>query len=101
MMRILHPPMSLKGGVMSTLFMVNIPYNCTESELQSWVESHGIPVKSVRLIRDVVAGVSPGFAYVDIPAEIVLQDALARLNRQNIRDRLILVTEARHKVTAA
>jgi RNA recognition motif-containing protein len=85
----------------STLFMVNIPYNCTESELQAWVESCGFGVKSVRLIRDIVAGVSPGFAYVEVPDASVLRDAIATLNGRNIRDRVILVSEARHRVTAA
>ena len=86
---------------MSTLFMVNIPYNCTESELQDWVESRGIQVKSVQLIRDLVAGVSPGFAYVEMPEGGVLKDAIATLNGRSIRDRVIAVSEGRRRVTAA
>jgi RNA recognition motif-containing protein len=85
----------------STLFMVNIPYNCTESELQAWVESRGIGVKSVRLVQDLVAGVSPGFAYVEMPTGSVLKDAIATLNGRSMRDRVILVSEARRRVTAA
>jgi RNA recognition motif-containing protein len=81
--------------------MVNIPYNCTESELRDWVESRGIPVKSVRLIRDLVAGVSPGFAYVEMPDGNVLKDAVASLNGRKIRERVIAVSEARRRVTAA
>src|SRR5882672_7369165 len=55
---------------MSTLFMVNVPHNVTDNELSDWVQSVGIEVKEVRLIRDLVAGVSPSFAYVEIAPEI-------------------------------
>jgi len=47
---------------MSTLFLVNVPHNCSDSELAEWVESSGITVKTVRVIRDRGAGVSPRFA---------------------------------------
>jgi len=81
--------------------MVNVPYNCTESELQAWVESCGVGVKSVRLIRDLVAGVSPAFAYVEIPDGSVLTDAIATLDGKHIRDRVIKVNQASRRMTAA
>ena len=65
---------------MSTLFMVNIPYNCTESELNAWVESSGIGVKSIRLIQDTVAGVSPSFAYVELSEGSNTEIAISSLN---------------------
>ena len=87
---------------MATLFMMNVPYNCTESELAGWVQSSaGIKVKSVRLIRDLVAGVSPSFAYVDIGEQPGISDAVNKLNGQVIRGRVILVSQARRAVSAA
>ena len=86
---------------MATLFMMNVPHNCTESELAEWVQSSGIKVKSVYLIADKVAGVSPQFAYVDVSEEIRVPDAIAKLNGQNIRDRVILVSQARRAAPAA
>jgi RNA recognition motif-containing protein len=86
---------------MGTLFFVNVPHNYSDSELANWVESAGIGVKSVRLIRDLVAGVSPSFAYVDIGDQIAIQDAIGRLNGQNIHGRTLVVTEARKGVAAA
>ena len=86
---------------MPTLFMMNVPHNCSESELKNWVQSAGIEVNSVRLIRDLVAGVSPSFAYVDIEEEITLADAVRKLNGRHIRERLIVVREARKGTTAA
>src|SRR5262249_62040837 len=48
------------------LYLVNLPHNCTEKELAEWVESRGFQIASVRIIRDLVAGVSPAFAYIDL-----------------------------------
>ena len=86
---------------MATLFMMNVPHNCTESELAEWVQSSGIKVMSVYLIADTVAGVSPQFAYVDVTEDIRIPDAIAKLNGQNIRDRVILVSQARRASPAA
>jgi len=86
---------------MSTLFLVNVPHNCSDAELIEWVESSGITVKKVRVIRDLVAGVSPSFAYVDIEEKITVADAVRTLNGRHIRERTILVSEARKGATAA
>src|SRR5207249_8472133 len=47
---------NVSEGSMGTLFMVNVPYNCSDEELTWWVESSGIEVKHVRVIRDTVSG---------------------------------------------
>jgi RNA recognition motif-containing protein len=86
---------------MGTLFLVNIPHNCTDTELTEWVESSGIEVKQVRLIRDLVAGVSPSFAYVEITEKTPVVDAVEKLNGHNIRERVIMVSQARKGATAA
>ena len=87
---------------MATLFMMNVPYNCTESELTAWVQAATeVKVNSVRLIRDLVAGVSPAFAYVDIGDQIGISDAVQKLNGQVIRDRVILVRRAGRAAPAA
>ena len=86
---------------MSTLFFVNVPHDCSDAELTHWVESSGIAVKNLRVIRDLVAGVSPSFAYVDIEERITVTDAVRKLNGRHIRERTILVTEARKGATAA
>ena len=86
---------------MGTLFLVNVPHNCSDTELVEWIETSGITVKKVRMIRDLVAGVSPSFAYVDIEENIAVVDAVRTLNGQRIRERSILVSEARRGATAA
>ena len=86
---------------MSTLFMMNVPHNCTESELKDWVQSAGIEVNSVRLIRDLVAGVSPAFAYVDISEGATIADAVEKLNGHIIGNRVLIVSQARRAAPAA
>lgn len=86
---------------MGTLFMMNVPHNCSDNELTDWVQSSGIEVKKVRLIRDLVAGVSPSFAYVDISEKVPVADAVQKLNGHNIRERVIMVSEARKGTSAA
>jgi RNA recognition motif-containing protein len=85
----------------ATLFMVNVPHNCSDEELTHWVQSSGIEVKGVRVIRDLVSGASPSFAYVDITETIPIADAVQTLNGHNIRERVIMVSEARRGRTAA
>jgi len=86
---------------MGTLFMVNVPHNCSDNELTNWVESSGIEVKKVRIIKDLVAGVSPSFAYVEISEKVPVADAVQKLNGHNIRERVIMVSEARRGASAA
>jgi RNA recognition motif-containing protein len=86
---------------MGTLFLANVPHNCSDDELTQWVESSGIAVRNVRLVRDLVAGVSPSFAYVDIDG-IPVADAVRELNGKRIREWVIWVSEAqRRRGTAA
>ena len=85
---------------MATLFMANVPHNCNDNELTAWIESSGIEVKKVRLIKDLVAGVSPSFAYVEISEKVPLADAILKLNGNNIRERIIMVSAARKGAAA-
>src|SRR5262244_2498054 len=48
------------------LFFTNIPCDCQDAELRGWIEAQGFNVDSIRLVRDMVAGVSPAFGYVSL-----------------------------------
>lgn len=79
---------------MSKLFLVNIPYNCSDRELQEWVESRGIDTRSIHIVRDLVAGVSPAFGYVELKDETQTREAILVLNGKKMRNQTILVKEA-------
>jgi len=81
--------------------MMNVPYNCSESELKNWVEAAGVQVDAVRLIRDLVAGVSPAFAYVDIGEKAKVSEAVEKLNGHIIGNRVLIVSQARRAAPAA
>ncbi len=80
---------------MWNVFLSNIPHNCAERELQAWVESQGFELTCLRIIRDLVAGVCPGFAYVSIKEPSKLSEAIRALNGQALKGRVISVSEPR------
>ena len=84
---------------MSKLFFVNIPYNCSDRELQEWVESRGIETRSIRIVRDLVAGVSPAFGYVELKDDTRIPEAITVLNGKKMRNQIILVKEAQVQST--
>ena len=86
---------------MSKLFLVNIPYNCSERELQEWVESRGFETRSIRIVRDLVAGVSPAFGYVELQDDTQTLEAIDILNGKRMRNQTILVKEAQVQTTGA
>jgi RNA recognition motif-containing protein len=85
-----------RGTTMSKLFFVNIPYNCTDRELQEFVESRGIPTRSIRIVRDLVAGVSPAFGYVELKDDTQIKEAISILNGKKMRMQTIAVKEAHY-----
>jgi RNA recognition motif-containing protein len=79
---------------MAKLYFVNIPYNCSDRELQEWVESRGVQTRSIRIVRDLVAGVSPAFGYVELKDASMVREAIDVLNGKRLRNQIILVKEA-------
>ena len=80
------------------LFFVNVPYDCSDGEFREWIESRGIQIESIRVIRDLVAGVSPAFAYAALKDPSQLNQAVDTLNGQKMRRQTIRVSQstARH-----
>jgi len=76
---------------MSSLFLSNVPYNCEEAELLHWIEMRGFAVDSVRIVRDMVAGVSPGFGYVALRDNDLDAQAIKELNGQSLKGRVVEV----------
>src|SRR5438093_13353950 len=85
-------------GKMPKLFLINIPYNCSDRELQDWVESRGIQTRSIRIIRDLVAGVSPAFGYVELKDATAIREAISTLNGKRMRNQIVTVKEAQTAV---
>ena len=78
----------------SHLLMSNVPFDCSDREVQDWVESRGIETVSIRIIRDLVSGVSPAFAYVELKDDKRIEEAVTTLNGKKMRNQIILVKQS-------
>ena len=76
------------------LFFTNVPYNCSDRELKEWIEARGVDAVAIRIIRDLVSGVSPAFAYASLKDERQIDSAVSVLNGTRMRNQIITVSQA-------
>ena len=76
------------------LYVGNLSYETTEDELQKLFVEIG-PVASVALITDRASGRSKGFGFVEMETEQGAKEAIERLNKYELNQRTITVSEAR------
>jgi RNA recognition motif-containing protein len=76
------------------LYVGNLSYETTEDELQKLFIEVG-PVVSATIITDRASGQSKGFGFIEMETEQAAQEAIERLNNQEINQRSIIVSEAR------
>ena len=78
------------------LYVGNLPYTVTDSELQQMFEVHG-SVTSAQVIMDRDTGRSKGFGFVEMGSDAEAQAAITALNGQQMGGRPLTVNEARPK----
>lgn len=76
------------------IYVGNLPYDISEEELRREFEAFG-GVESVSIPTDQYSGRSRGFAFVDMPAKSEAVAAIAALNGKMLKQRTIVVSEAR------
>lgn len=80
---------------MSTkLYVGNLPYQTTESDLQSLFESAGA-VSTINIVRDRATGQARGFAFVEMSDSEGAQRAISQFDRHEFGGRNLTVNEAR------
>jgi len=80
---------------MSTkLYVGNLPYQTTESDLQTLFETSG-SVASINVVRDRATGQARGFAFVEMSDAEGAQRAIKELDRQEYGGRQLTVNEAK------
>jgi RNA recognition motif-containing protein len=80
---------------MSTkLYVGNLPYETSESDLQALFESAGA-VSTVTIVRDRATGQARGFAFVEMSDTDGAQRAISELDRHQYGGRSLTVNEAR------
>ena len=80
---------------MSTkLYVGNLPYQTTESDLQALFEGSG-QVASINVVRDRATGQARGFAFVEMSDEESAKRAISELDRHEYGGRNLTVNEAK------
>ena len=80
---------------MSTkLYVGNLPYETTESDLQTLFESAG-QVATINIVRDRATGQARGFAFVEMSDVEGAQRAISELDKHPFGGRNLTVNEAK------
>jgi RNA recognition motif-containing protein len=76
------------------LYVGNLPYQTTESELQTLFGATG-EVSTINIVRDRATGQARGFAFVEMSDVAGAQRAIAELNQREVGGRSLTVNEAK------
>jgi cold-inducible RNA-binding protein len=76
------------------LYVGNLPYETTESDLQTLFEAAG-QVSTVTIVRDRTTGQARGFAFVEMNDAEAARKAIAELDRHQVGGRSLSVNEAK------
>ena len=79
------------------LYVGNLPFEMTESEIKDLVAGASRTVRAVKLITDKDSGRSRGFAFVDLDNDEEGKAAIAELNGKDVSGRPLKVNEAEEK----
>jgi RNA recognition motif-containing protein len=83
---------------MSTkLYVGNLPYETTESDLQALFEASG-PVATINIVRDRATGQARGFAFVEMRDVESARRAITELDKHQYGGRNLTVNEAKPMV---
>tara|TARA_B100000029_G_C17357221_1_gene881178 strand:+ start:114 stop:359 length:246 start_codon:yes stop_codon:yes gene_type:complete len=75
------------------LYVGNLPWSCTEEELEAHFAQHG-PVRAVRIITERRSGRSKGFGFVEMESAEDGQSAIDALNGKDFGGRELRVDTA-------
>jgi RNA recognition motif-containing protein len=76
------------------LYVGNLTYSVTSSDLESWFAQYGT-VQSAQVIQDRDTGRSKGFGFVEMDTDAEAQAAIQGLNDQEYDGRRLTVNEAK------
>ena len=80
---------------MSTkLYVGNLPYEATETDLQTLFETSG-QVASINIVRDRATGQARGFAFVEMSDTESARKAISELDKHQYGGRSLTVNEAK------
>lgn len=78
---------------MATLYFTNLAPDCSDPELQRWVESHGLKVEWSRVLPNAVLVPASAFAYVVVEEPSRFHEIICALNGGTLDGRTVSVRE--------
>ena len=93
---LLHLTELRTNHIFMNLYIGNIPYSISESELTQLFAAFG-EVTSINIVKDKMTNRSKGFGFVDMPDSAAANAAINELNGKEINGRKMIVNEARPK----
>ena len=76
------------------LYVGNLPYGTTESDLQTLFEASG-QVSTINIVRDRATGQARGFAFVEMSDAEGARRAISELDKHELGGRSLTVNEAK------
>ncbi|HEY2846015.1 MAG TPA: RNA-binding protein [Bryobacteraceae bacterium] len=80
---------------MKKLFVGNLPYGASETDVQNLFAEAGVTVDSVTVMRDRFTGQARGFGFVEISDDGAAQKAIEACHGKEMMGRAVVVNEAR------
>jgi cold-inducible RNA-binding protein len=77
------------------LYVGNIPFQATDSDLRAFFERAGIAVDNLTLMRDRITGEPRGFGFVEIADRAAAERAVQTCNGVDFMGRPLVVNEAK------
>ena len=79
------------------LYVGNLPFQATDSDLREFFAKAGITLDNVTLMRDRVSGEPRGFGFVEIADRGEAERAIEMCSGKDFMGRAIVVSEARQR----
>jgi RNA recognition motif-containing protein len=79
------------------LFVGNLPFDTTESQIKDLIAGSDRKVRSVKIVTDKETGRSRGFAFVDLETEEEAKAAIDELDGKDFSGRALKVNEAEER----
>ena len=84
----------LRTACYMKLFVANISWSVTETELLTFFSSCG-DVTTVKIVTDKATGLPKGFGFIDMPDDGEAQRAIDNLNEKELKGRKLSVSQAK------
>jgi RNA recognition motif-containing protein len=79
------------------LYVGNLSYSVTETDLRAAFEAEGCEVVEVKIVMDRETGRPRGFAFVEMSTEQAATQAIQNLNGRELQGRAVTINEARER----